>query len=62
MNKGDKLPRGAKCYSYVLDIRPEKSVLLQFDDGNDVYIRISPDDKMLYMLKDIVKNKENIVE
>ena len=58
MSKGEKMPKNAKCYSYVLDVWPEKAVLLQFDDESDIYIRITPDEKMLYMLKELVKNKE----
>ena len=49
----NKPPRGKKIYNYCVDARPVDSYLLEFADGEDrIYIRFSPDEKMLEILND----------
>ena len=42
-----------------MDARPEDSRLLEFADGEDrIYIRFSPDEKMLAILNDSLAGRE----
>ena len=42
-----KPPRGVKIYNYCVEIRPQNSWILEFEDGEDrIYIRLSPDETL----------------
>ncbi len=49
-------PRGsAKVYNYCVEMRPKDSWLLVFEDGEDrIYIRLSPDEKLISYFRDAV--------
>lgn len=50
-NDENKPPRGKKIYNYCVDARPAESHLLEFVDGGElIYIRLSPDARMLEIL------------
>ena len=54
----NKPPRGKKIYNYCVDARPSESHLLEFADGGDViYIRLTPDARMLDILTSAVREE-----
>ena len=54
-NNETKPPRGKKIYNYCVDIRPRDSYVLTFADGDDfIYIRLSPDEKMITIFGEIL--------
>lgn len=58
-NEENKPPRGKKIYHYCVDARPVGSCLLEFADGEDaIYIRFSPDEKMVEILKNALSGRE----
>ena len=62
-NAENKPPRGKKIYNYCVDARPADSRLLEFADGDDtIYIRFSPDAKMLEILENALGSREVTAE
>ena len=57
-NGENQPPRGRKIYNYCVDARPVRSWLLEFADGEDViFIRFSPDERMLAILRAAAKEE-----
>lgn len=58
-NEENKPLRGKKIYNYCVDARPVASWLLEFADGEEtIYIRFSPDERMLEILKNACADRE----
>lgn len=58
-NDENKPPRGKKIYNYCVDARPAASWVAEFADGEDrIYIRFSPDGKMLTILENAQTGRE----
>ena len=62
-NAESKPPRGKKIYNYCVDARPVDSRLLEFADRDEIiYIRFSPDEKMLEILENALRSSEETAE
>ena len=62
-SKENRPPRGKRIYNYCADARPVTSCLLTFADGNDViYVRFSPDEKMMEILQNAARGGEGTAQ
>ena len=51
-------PRGKKLYNYCVDVMPQDSWILEFEDGDDrIFLRLTPDETMKRMLADAMKGE-----
>ena len=52
-------PRGKKLYNYCVDVKPQDSWVLEFEDGDtSIFIRLTPDETMKRMFTDALKGEQ----